>query len=77
MSTAVGGSVGKNYRDLLDAWDQQAEIISKNLRDMVEQLNETLRQQGLTEGSSNDAINQQYQESGRIFDELAGPSTAG
>ncbi|MEU5834901.1 hypothetical protein ABZ820_14675 [Streptomyces diacarni] len=76
MISALQGSDGGAFQKLLDSWDEHAEIISKNLQDMINQLNETLRGQGLTQGSSNDAINQAYSQSQSIFDGLMG-STAG
>lgn len=74
MSAAMKGSDGKAYQDLLTKWDDNAEEISRALRDMINQLNETLTQQGLTQGSSNDAINQKYTQSQQIFDDLVGPT---
>ncbi|MEU0844890.1 hypothetical protein ABZ370_36220 [Streptomyces sp. NPDC005962] len=76
MMQALQGSDGKAFQDLLNAWDEHAEIISKNLQDMINELNETLRSQGMTQGSSNEQINQQYNQSQSIFDGLMG-STAG
>lgn len=76
MMQALQGSDGGAFQKLLDSWDEHAEIISKNLQDMINQLNETLTQQGLTQGSSNEAIDQAYSQSATIFDNLMG-STAG
>lgn len=76
MIQALQGSDGGAFQKLLDSWDENAEIISKNLQDMINQLNETLRAQGMTQGSSNEAINQAYSQSQTIFDGLMG-STAG
>lgn len=76
MMSALQGSDGGAFQKLLDSWDEHAEIISKNLQDMINQLNETLTQQGLTQGSSNEAIDQAYSQSATIFDNLMG-STAG
>ncbi|WP_328583212.1 hypothetical protein [Streptomyces sp. NBC_00370] len=71
-NVGVGGDVGGNFRALLDKWDDQAEIISKNLRDMVNELNNTLQQSGQTRGSANDDVNQAYQRADSIFNALAG-----
>jgi uncharacterized protein YukE len=76
MISALQGSDGGAFQKLLDSWDEHAEIISKNLQDMINQLNETLRAQGMTQGSSNEAINQAYSQSQSIFDNLMG-STSG
>ena len=43
---------------------------------MIETLNETLRAQGVQQGSANDAIQQAYDRSDAIFNALAG-STEG
>ncbi|GGZ00851.1 hypothetical protein [Streptomyces poonensis] len=72
LASGLKGSDGKAYQDLLKLWDDQAEVISTNVRDMIETLNETLRAQGLAQGSSNEAINQAYSGSQAIFDALKG-----
>ncbi|MFD8863806.1 hypothetical protein ACFV1F_05345 [Streptomyces sp. NPDC059590] len=72
VGNAYGGSDGQKYQDLLRQWDDQAEVISKNLSDVIDQLNETLRQNNLTQGSQNDAVDQQYSQSQSIFDALHG-----
>ncbi|MEU3185081.1 hypothetical protein ABZ707_12895 [Streptomyces sp. NPDC006923] len=72
LASGLKGSDGKAYQDLLKQWDDQAEIISRNVREMIDTLNETLRQQGLTQGSSNEAINQAYSQSQSVFDALHG-----
>ncbi|OON81112.1 hypothetical protein [Streptomyces tsukubensis] len=71
-NVGMGGDVGRNYIGLLDKWDDQAEIISKNLREMINELNNTLQQSGLTRGSANDAVNTAYHKSESIFNALAG-----
>ncbi|MFF4172332.1 hypothetical protein [Streptomyces sp. NPDC001744] len=76
MMSALQGSDGGAFQKLLDSWDEHAEIISKNLQDMINTLNETLSAQGMTQGSSNEAINQAYSQSQTVFDNLMG-STGG
>ena len=76
LSQGYAGSDGGRFQKLLDRWDEQAEIISGNLRSMIETLNETLRAQGIQQGSANDAIQQAYDRSDAIFNALAG-STEG
>ncbi|MCX4765865.1 hypothetical protein OG562_33790 [Streptomyces sp. NBC_01275] len=66
------GSDGKAYQELLALWDEQAEVISRNLRDMIDTLNETLKQQGIAQGSANDSVNQAYNQSQSVFDALSG-----
>ncbi|MGW1781779.1 WXG100 family type VII secretion target [Streptomyces sp. NPDC002143] len=72
LATSHQGSDGKAYQDLLALWDEQAEVISRNLRDMINTLNETLRQQGIAQGSANDSVNQAYNQSQSVFDALSG-----
>ncbi|MET9442311.1 hypothetical protein [Streptomyces sp. NPDC006610] len=72
LASGLKGSDGKAFQDLLKLWDDQAEIISRNVRDMVDTLNETLRVQGLTQGSNNESINNAYTQSQSIFDALQG-----
>ncbi|MEU8522906.1 hypothetical protein [Streptomyces sp. NBC_01216] len=72
LASGLKGSDGKAFQDLLKLWDDQAEVISKNVRDMVDTLNETLQQQGLTQGSNNDSINTAYNQSQSVFDALKG-----
>ncbi|MFI1727860.1 hypothetical protein ACH40E_01185 [Streptomyces acidicola] len=72
LASGHQGADGKAYQDLLQLWDEQAEVISRNLRDMVNSLNETLREQGIAQGSANDSINQAYNQSQAVFDALSG-----
>ncbi|GAA2348829.1 WXG100 family type VII secretion target [Streptomyces sp. NPDC004959] len=76
LSSGYAGSDGGAFQNLLDRWDQQAEIISKNLRDMITTLEETMRAQGIQQAQSNEAIQQQSNRADEIFNSLAG-STAG
>lgn len=66
------GSDGGAFKDLVTAWEAQADVILRNLQEMIDTLNETLRQQGLQQGSSNEQINQAYAQSDAIFDTLVG-----
>ncbi|MFJ4895956.1 hypothetical protein ACIP5U_39145 [Streptomyces sp. NPDC088788] len=66
------GQVGGSYDKLLQQWDDQAEIISKNLMDMINELNTTLKNSGMTIGSTDDAVNQEYSRSQSVFNSLAG-----
>lgn len=70
--TGLGGATGAKYVDLLNSWDERAEQISKNLQQMIDKLNETLQQSGLTIGSTSDEVNQEFQRSQSIFDALNG-----
>ncbi|MBU6534596.1 hypothetical protein ACFUIW_08940 [Streptomyces sp. NPDC057245] len=70
MDTGLGGAVGKDYWNLLQTWDEHAENISRSLRSMIEELNETLRSSGLTEGSSRESVNQEFHRSESVFNAL-------
>ncbi|MFH9612031.1 hypothetical protein [Streptomyces sp. NPDC017448] len=76
LASGYAGSDGGAFQKLLDRWDQQAEIISSNLRDMITTLEETMRAQGIQQNNSNDAIQQAFSRSEAVFNALAG-STAG
>ena len=70
LGLAYGGSDGGGFQRLLEQWDGHVDTILINLDRMVDELNETLREHGLAQGSSNEVINQQYDRSTAVFDEL-------
>ncbi|MYQ82179.1 hypothetical protein GTY51_00430 [Streptomyces sp. SID4936] len=70
LSKGYQGSDGGQYGALLKQWDDQVNIILRNLEDMVDKLNTSLVEHGKTQGSSNDAINQAYSASQKAFDDL-------
>ncbi|MFE6777595.1 hypothetical protein [Streptomyces sp. NPDC057702] len=72
LASGLKGSDGRAYQELLRQWDDQAEVISVNVRDMINTLTETLRQQGVTQQSSNESIHQAYNQSQSVFDALKG-----
>ncbi|KAK1183468.1 WXG100 family type VII secretion target [Streptomyces sp. NBS 14/10] len=72
LGNAYGGSDGKKYQELMQQWDDQAEVISKNLNDVIDQLNETLRANNLTQGSQQEAVDQEFSQAQSIFDSLHG-----
>ncbi|MEV1046871.1 hypothetical protein [Streptomyces sp. NPDC049916] len=72
LASTYQGSDGNRYGQLLDKWDDQVVIILKNLEDMIDKLNTSLVQHGLTQGSSNDAIDQAFNASEAAFDALSG-----
>ncbi|WP_414720698.1 hypothetical protein [Streptomyces sp.] len=70
LSSYYKGSDGAAYQELVIKWEEQADVILKNVEDMVEALNETLAEQGRQQGSANTAIQQQYNQSESVFDTL-------
>ncbi|MEV6170821.1 hypothetical protein AB0L99_21630 [Streptomyces sp. NPDC051954] len=71
-NVGLGGSTGRSYDELLQLWDDQAEIISRNLQSMIDELNNTLRESGKTVGSANEQVNMEYQQSQSVFNALQG-----
>ncbi|MCC8338947.1 hypothetical protein LMJ38_23800 [Streptomyces sp. R1] len=72
LASGYKGSDGGAFRNLIEAWERQADIILKNVEDMVEALNQTLTEQGKQQGSSNAAINSAFTQSQGVFDTLTG-----
>lgn len=72
LSSGYKGSDGGAFGKLIESWEQQADIILRNVEDMVQALNETLTAQGKQQGSSNENINQAYSQSQGVFDTLTG-----
>ncbi|KAF2775047.1 hypothetical protein STPH1_7234 [Streptomyces sp. OM5714] len=66
------GSDGGAFKDLVTSWEEKADVILKNVQDMIETLNQTLAEHGKQQGSSNQAINEAYAQSDAVFDALAG-----
>jgi uncharacterized protein YukE len=72
LASGYKGSDGQKFGDLVNNWEQQADVILSNLRDMVDKLNQTLTAQHQQQGSSNDQINQAYSQAQSVFDALHG-----
>ncbi|NNN35649.1 hypothetical protein HLK59_35855 [Streptomyces sp. S3(2020)] len=72
LSAGYQGSDGAEFGKLLTQWDEQCNVILRNLEDMVDKLNNSLVEHGKAQGSSNDAINQAYSASQSAFDQLVG-----
>ncbi|MCX4402988.1 hypothetical protein ACFV8Z_25770 [Streptomyces sp. NPDC059837] len=72
LSSGYQGSDGGQYGQLLQQWDDQVNVILRNLEDMVDKLNTSLVEHGKAQGSSNDAINQAYNASDSAFHQLTG-----
>ncbi|MEU3516883.1 hypothetical protein ABZ770_16610 [Streptomyces sp. NPDC006654] len=72
LSAHYQGRDGGAYQNLIKDWEAQADIILKNVQDMIDALNETLVEQGRQQGASNETIERAYQQSQAVFDTLAG-----
>ncbi|MFJ4152950.1 hypothetical protein ACIP10_36010 [Streptomyces galbus] len=72
LSSHYQGADGGAFQNLVKAWEAQAAIILKNVEDMVDRLNETLRENGLQQGANNESIERNYQQSQAVFDSLVG-----
>lgn len=70
LSSNYQGSDGGSFGKLLDQWDGHVDTILTNLDRMVDELNGTLQEHGLVQGSSNESINAEYTRSTSVFDEL-------
>ncbi|WP_327249987.1 WXG100 family type VII secretion target [Streptomyces sp. NBC_01320] len=71
LSSGYGGADGGAFGNLLDQWDQNADIILSNLDRMIDELNQTLSEHGMTQGSANDSISGELNKSGSVFDTLS------
>ncbi|GHH80308.1 hypothetical protein GCM10018793_35190 [Streptomyces sulfonofaciens] len=72
LSQGYQGSDGGAFGQLLQQWDEQANVILKNLEDMIDKLNTSLAEHGKQQGASNESINQAFQSSEAAFQALAG-----
>ncbi|MGI5197940.1 hypothetical protein ACQEVY_30640 [Streptomyces sp. CA-288835] len=72
LANAYQGADGGKFKTLMETWDGHVDTILVNLDRMVDELNETLREQGLVQGSSSEAVDQEYSRSTAVFDELNG-----
>ncbi|GAA0328624.1 hypothetical protein NE235_20350 [Actinoallomurus spadix] len=72
LAAGYQGKDGWSFQKLVESWEDQADIILRNLRDMVNKLNDTLTAQHQQQGSANDQINQGYQQAQAVFDALHG-----
>lgn len=72
LANSYQGADGGKFKQLMETWDGHVDTILINLDRMVDELNETLREQGLVQGSSSEAIDAEYSRSTAVFDELNG-----
>ncbi|MFE6904676.1 hypothetical protein ACFVFJ_49470 [Streptomyces sp. NPDC057717] len=72
LSRGYQGSDGGQYGQLLKQWDDQVNIVLKNLEDMIDKLNTSLAEHNKSQGASNDAINHAANASNSAFNTLIG-----
>ncbi|GGS53528.1 hypothetical protein AB0E75_25250 [Streptomyces griseoviridis] len=72
LATAYQGADGGAFQKLLEQWDGHVDIILKNMDQMVDELNNTLKDNQLMQGSANEAIDGAYARSTSVFDALNG-----
>jgi early secretory antigenic target protein ESAT-6 len=72
LASGYKGTDGGKFQDLVNNWEQQADVILGNLSDMVDKLNQTLTSHHQQQGSSHDAIDQAFNQADAIFNALHG-----
>jgi uncharacterized protein YukE len=72
LASGYKGSDGGKFGELVNSWEQQADVILRNLQDMVDRLNQTMTSQQQQQGSSNDQINRTYNQAEAVFNTLHG-----
>ena len=72
LSTAYQGSDGGQFGQLLRMWDEQCAVIQKNLQDMVDALELSLKQHQQTQTSAGEAITHASHASDAVFQQLTG-----
>lgn len=72
LASHYGGKDGGKFKQLLEQWDTHVDTILINLDRMVDELNTTLTEHGLAQGSSSESIDAEYTRSTAVFDELNG-----
>ncbi|MFK4103141.1 hypothetical protein ACI2L1_24245 [Streptomyces sp. NPDC019531] len=70
LTSGYGGADGGAFGNLLDQWDRNVDTILSNLNRMVDELNQTLREHGLAQGSANETIDSEFARSSSVFDQL-------
>lgn len=76
LTTAYQGTDGGKFQDLLAEWGRLVNIIRDNMEHMIEELNNTLRDNQLMQASATDAIDQQVSRAPSVFDALSGSKTS-
>ncbi|MEV6734332.1 MULTISPECIES: hypothetical protein [unclassified Streptomyces] len=72
LGSGYQGSDGGGFQKLLTAWDQQVDVILRNLDSMVDTLNQTLAKHNEQQGSSNTEIDTAFSRSEAAFKAITG-----
>lgn len=72
LAAGYKGKDGAAFGQLLQAWEEQIDIVLRNLEDMVDKLNTSLSEHRKTQGAADEEINAAYQKSSAVFDQLTG-----
>jgi early secretory antigenic target protein ESAT-6 len=66
------GVDGGQFQNLLNRWQEQAGIIAKNLKDVQDELTNTMQKHGQTQQTTTNLVGNASQRSSAVFDALAG-----
>ncbi|MFD9358098.1 hypothetical protein [Streptomyces sp. NPDC060031] len=72
LGSGYQGSDGGGFQKLLTAWDQQVDVILRNLDGMVDTLNQTLAKHNEQQGSTNTDIDSAFSRSEAAFKAITG-----
>ncbi|MCQ9183297.1 hypothetical protein KMT30_30480 [Streptomyces sp. IBSBF 2953] len=72
LSTAYQGSDGGQFGQLLRMWDEQCGVIQKNLQDMVDALELSMKQHQQTQNAAGEAVIRARTAADSAFQQLTG-----
>ena len=72
LTAVYRGVDGAKFSELLEKWNNNVNIIQKNLTTMIAELQNSMEGQQATQSQSVDGINTQSSQSDNVFDELSG-----
>ncbi|MEU7467502.1 hypothetical protein AB0A94_02875 [Streptomyces sp. NPDC044984] len=76
LANAYGGVDGGEFQKLLSQWNGYVDTILRNMNQMIDELEETLKSNQLLQSSTVDRIGEQASRGPAVFDVLSG-SAAG
>ncbi|WP_328672310.1 hypothetical protein [Streptomyces sp. NBC_00328] len=71
LMTGYRGVDGGEFQKLLAQWDEQAAIIAKNIKDVMEELNNTLAKHGETQRTITEWVGSGSRQATAVFDTLS------